>query len=74
MRRTWSDSEARTGELDALCERLELRIHAIAMLVTAIVLAMRLVAGTQDITSEPASAEYESTDAAAPDAAALWVL
>lgn len=46
------DIEARNRETEALAERWELRIHAIAWCLTAIVLAMRLVAGRDDLTSD----------------------
>jgi hypothetical protein len=51
MRTPWSEIETHNRATDALAERLELRIHTIAWVITAIVLAMRLVAGRQDLTS-----------------------
>ena len=55
----WSSIE-RNRQTDALAKRLELRIHAIALVVTATVLAMRLIAGTQDLTSDGAGWQHES--------------
>ena len=51
MIKPWSEIETHIRATDAMAERLELRIHAIAWVITAIVLAMRLVAGRQDLTS-----------------------
>ena len=53
---SWSDIHAHNRKTEALAERLELRIHAIAIVLTAIVLSMRLVAGRADLTSDDASA------------------
>lgn len=55
----WSNIE-RNRQIDALARRWELRIHAIAIVVTATVLAMRLIAGTQDLTSDATSWQDES--------------
>jgi hypothetical protein len=52
---SWSDIHAHNRKTEALAERLELRIHAIAIVLTAIVLCMRLIAGRADLTSEDAS-------------------
>jgi hypothetical protein len=52
MIRRQRDIETRNREMEELAERWELRIHAIALTLTAVVLAMRLVAGRQDLTSE----------------------
>jgi hypothetical protein len=52
MTRRQKDIDAQNREMDALADRWELRIHAIAFTLTAVVLAMRLVAGRQDLTSE----------------------
>lgn len=52
MIRRQRDIEARNREMEQLAERWELRIHAIALTLTAVVLAMRLVAGRQDLTSD----------------------
>ena len=46
------DIDAQNREMDALAERWELRIHAIALTITAVVLGMRLIAGRQDLTSD----------------------
>ena len=54
MYRRQRDIDNRNREMDALAERWELRIHAIALTLTAIVLAMRLVAGREDLTSDGA--------------------
>lgn len=54
----WSNIE-RNRQIDALARRWELRIHAIAIVVTATVLAMRLIAGTQDLTSDATSWQDE---------------
>ena len=67
MRRTWSDIEARNRETDALGERLELTIHAIALVLTAVVLAMRLVAGTQDLADAAAGSDDSGLDDRGPD-------
>ena len=64
----WSNIE-RNRQTDALAERLELRFHAIAIVVTATVLAMRLIAGTQDLTSEATSWQDESSN----EEAATWL-
>lgn len=55
----WSNIE-RNRQIDAMARRWELRIHAIAIVVTATVLAMRLIAGTQDLTSDASSWQEES--------------
>lgn len=64
----WSNIE-RNRQTDALAKRLELRIHAIAIVVTATVLAMRLIAGTEDLTSESSSWQEES----ASEESAAWL-
>jgi hypothetical protein len=64
----WSNIE-RNRQTDALAERLELRFHAIAIVVTATVLAMRLIAGTQDLTSEATSWQDERSN----EEAATWL-
>lgn len=66
MRNIWSDIAANERKLEAFAERLELRIHAVAIVVTAIVLAMRLLAGTRDLASDTWSAEDSSVDVGAP--------
>jgi len=50
MIRRQNDIDTRNREMEQLAERWELRIHAIALTLTAVVLAMRLVAGRQDLT------------------------
>jgi hypothetical protein len=52
MIRRQKDIDAQNREMEQLAERWELRIHAIALTLTAVVLAMRLVAGRQDLTSD----------------------
>lgn len=52
MNNPWSEIAVHNRKTEALAERLELRLHAIAWILTAIVLAMRLVAGRQDLTSD----------------------
>jgi hypothetical protein len=52
MSNPWSDIEVYNRRTEALAERLELRIHALAWVLTAIVLAMRLIAGRQDLISD----------------------
>jgi hypothetical protein len=52
MIRRQTDIDAQNREMEKLAERWELRIHAIALTLTAVVLAMRLVAGRQDLTSD----------------------
>jgi hypothetical protein len=52
MIRRQKDIDAQNREVEQLAERWELRIHAIALTLTAVVLAMRLVAGRQDLTSD----------------------
>jgi hypothetical protein len=66
--RMWSNIE-RNRQTDALAERLELRFHAIAIVVTATVLAMRLIAGTQDLTSDSSGLQGESSS----DAPNAWL-
>lgn len=56
----WSSIE-RNRQIDALAMRWELRIHAMAIIVTATVLAMRLIAGTRDLTSEAPSWQDEGS-------------
>lgn len=63
----WSNIE-RNRQTDALAERLELRFHAIAIVVTATVLAMRLIAGTQDLTSDSSEWQGESSGEEDPNA------
>lgn len=60
VRSMWSAIES-NRQTDALAERLELRFHAIAIVITATVLAMRLIAGTQDLTDEDATWQDESS-------------
>jgi hypothetical protein len=60
----WSNIET-NRQTDALAKKLELRIHAIAIVVTATVLAMRLIAGTQDLTSESSTWQEEMNDESA---------
>jgi hypothetical protein len=52
MIRRQKDIDAQNREMEQLAERWELRIHAIALTLTAVVLGMRLVAGRQDLTSD----------------------
>jgi hypothetical protein len=52
MIRRQKDIDAQNHEMEQLAERWELRIHAVALTLTAVVLAMRLVAGRQDLTSD----------------------
>jgi hypothetical protein len=52
MIRRQRDIDAQNRQMEELAERWELRIHAIALTLTAVVLAMRLVAGRQDLTSD----------------------
>ena len=66
MRRLWSDIAAHR-ETQVFAQRLELTLHAISMVVAAIVLAMRLVAGTQDLSSEVPNSEEGSVDLAATE-------
>jgi len=66
MRNIWSDIAARERKIEAFAEHLELRLHTVAMVVTVIVLAMRLVAGTRDLATDSWSTEEPSQDAAAP--------
>ena len=47
----WSYIE-RNRETEILAERLSRKIHAAALVLTAIVLVMRLVTGRQDLTSD----------------------
>lgn len=61
MSNPWSDIETHNRHTEALAERLELRIHAAAWLLTAIVLAMRLVAGRQDLTSDESRWGWETS-------------
>jgi hypothetical protein len=50
-----SDIEKQNRETAALAERLAGRIHLIAFVLTAIVLAMRLIAGKQDLMTDSSS-------------------
>ncbi len=65
MIRRQRDIDTQNHEVEKLAERLELRLHAIALILTAVVLAMRLVAGRQDLTSEAccASGDEQSSGA-----------
>jgi hypothetical protein len=65
MRNIWSDIAAHEREVEAFAERLELRIHAVALIVTALVLGMRLWAGAGDLVGDTSSAEQGSADVAA---------
>jgi hypothetical protein len=67
MRRGWNDIDARSRENDAWAERLENRLHTVALVLTTIVLAMRLVAGTRDL-ADGSDFEHESADAPATEA------
>jgi hypothetical protein len=69
MFRRQKDIDARNREMEALAERWELRIHAIALALTAVVLAMRLVAGRQDLTSDTGWEETGSSSAETTTAA-----
>lgn len=69
MRSVWSNIAAQERETEAFAERLELRIHGVALMVTAIVLAMRLVAGTRDLTTDMSSIEDSRTDETAAGSA-----
>ena len=59
----WSYIE-RNRETELFAERLSRRIHAIALVLTAIVLAMRLVAGREDLTSDADRWEDTRSDGA----------
>jgi hypothetical protein len=65
MRSVWSNIAARERETEAFAERLELTVHKIALTVTAIVLAMRLVAGTRDLGTDMTSFDESSADGVA---------
>jgi hypothetical protein len=73
MFRRQKDIDARNREMEALAERWELRIHAIALTLTAIVLAMRLVAGRQDLTSDAGWEDTGSSSAETASAADVGV-
>jgi hypothetical protein len=62
----WRDIEARNRETEALADRWELRIHTIALVLTGLVLAMRLVAGRQDLT--PTEPSWDDTSIGVPGA------
>jgi hypothetical protein len=66
MRNIRSDIAAHELEVEAFAERLELRLHAVAMIVTAIVLGMRLSTGTRDLATDTWSTEDASADVGAP--------
>jgi hypothetical protein len=51
-------------ETEALAERLTFRIHAIALVLTAIVLTMRLIAGREQIT--PSTTTWDDPNAETP--------
>lgn len=76
MTSSWRDIETRNRETQALAERWELRIHAIALVLTGIVLAMRLVAGRQDLTPTDPSSNEPSVEvpgtAGQPSWASVW--
>lgn len=57
--------------MDALAERWELRIHAIALTLTAVVLAMRLVAGRQDLIAD---SDWQEPPAPPPTGEVLGML
>jgi hypothetical protein len=65
MRRGWSEHSARSRDDDAFAERLEGRLHALAIVLATIVLGMRLIAGTGDL-MDVESTGYEPIDT--PDA------
>lgn len=66
MRRGWSEI-ARRRENEVFAERLENRLHTIAIVLTTIVLGMRLVAGTRDLGHESDFGQ-EPVDASAAEA------
>ncbi|HWO10813.1 MAG TPA: hypothetical protein VNN80_15070 [Polyangiaceae bacterium] len=70
MSMPWSEIHAHNRATEAMAERLELRIHAIAWLITATVLAMRLVAGRQDLTSDATGWDDPSPNEPAAEATA----
>lgn len=67
MRSSWMEIHAHNRELKACAERWELRIHIVALVITAIVLGMRLVAGTQDLTMSEPSGQGEGNEDTAAD-------
>jgi hypothetical protein len=77
MIRRQKEIDAENRQVEELAERWELRIHAIALTLTAVVLAMRLVAGRQDLTSdgywEAATEEQPAAEASGSAASAASV-
>jgi hypothetical protein len=73
MTRRRSDIEAENHETEGLAELLEFRLHAIALVLTGIVLAMRLVAGRQDLTPTAESWQNASVDEPGAEAPPSWV-
>lgn len=73
MRERWSEIEAHNRRTEALAERWELRIHALLWVLTATVLAMRLVAGRQDLTSDGASWASPAADETAIEATSVVI-
>jgi hypothetical protein len=57
MRRGWNEIDARNRDHEAFAERLEGRLHALAIVLATIVLGMRLVAGTRDLTNVESSGD-----------------
>lgn len=68
MRRGWREIHAHNRETEALAERLERRIHVIALVITATVLTMRLLTGRTDLVS---SESYETAADPAADVSAV---
>jgi hypothetical protein len=66
MTHRWRGIEARNRATEALADRWEIRIHTIALVLTALVLAMRLVAGRQDLT--PTEPSVDDTSVGVPGA------
>jgi hypothetical protein len=73
MRSVWSNIAAQQRETEAFAERLELRIHRVALTLTAIVLAMRLIAGTRDLSTDAATLEESSAVVVAEGAPAYGI-
>lgn len=75
MSNPWSESEIHNRQTEALAERLELKIHALAWVLTAVVLAMRLIAGRQDLTSDETRWGWERSlsDEAAAEASSIVI-
>lgn len=72
MQRAWGNIPERDDEAEALAQRLEIKLHAVAMILTAIVLAMRLVAGHRDLVISE-SAWLDAAETSTPDSAAVFL-